>query len=444
VSLRGPSGAVRDPQGPDGPLLRRVRWRLVAWSAGATLVVLAIVGVAIYVAVDRSLAANGQQQLQARADNVERFLSASGDGRRPPVELAVGGPSSGTFAYIVLPHGQVLGPAGVQVAGLPDAAGVAAAQAGAADVREVTDDGVPFRVLSQPVQVGGSTVVVQVAQETTSERQTLQLLTFVLLLTGLLGILGSVAVGFVYAGRALVPIRDALRRQREFAADASHELRTPLTVIRASVEHLERHPEAKVAEVGDTLEDLQAEVDHLTALVGDLLMLARTDSGVLELELAPTDLATAAEEAVGSAGALATKAGVHLVLDPAPVPITGDPARLRQLVTILVDNAIAHTPSGGAVTVRVRTTGAWGQLDVEDDGPGILPEDLPRVFDRFYRSSGAPSGGTGLGLSIAAWIVERHGGTIEAANRLEGGARFTVHLPANGPRTSGQNAVVTA
>jgi signal transduction histidine kinase len=122
-----------------------------------------------------------------------------------------------------------------------------------------------------------------------------------------------------------------------------------------------------------------------------------------------------------------------VLVDPAPAELSGDPARLRQLVTILIDNAIRHSPKDGRVLVRVRTEGADAALEVEDDGPGIRAEDLPRLFDRFYRAAGAPGGGTGLGLAIAAWIVERHDGRIEAANRPEGGARFTVRLPTTRP-----------
>jgi signal transduction histidine kinase len=99
---------------------------------------------------------------------------------------------------------------------------------------------------------------------------------------------------------------------------------------------------------------------------------------------------------------------------------------------ILVDNAIRHSPTDGRVAVEVRSDGAGASLVVEDDGPGIRPEDLPHLFERFYRANGAPGGGTGLGLAIAAWIVDRHGGEIEVANRVEGGARFVVHLPAGG------------
>jgi Signal transduction histidine kinase len=118
-----------------------------------------------------------------------------------------------------------------------------------------------------------------------------------------------------------------------------------------------------------------------------------------------------------------------VVVDPVPAEVSGDPARLRQLVGILVDNAIRHAPPGTRVDVQVRTDGTDALLTVDDAGPGIRPEDLPHVFDRFYRAAGAPGGGTGLGLAIAAWIVERHGGRIAASNRDGGGARFTVRLP---------------
>ena len=118
-----------------------------------------------------------------------------------------------------------------------------------------------------------------------------------------------------------------------------------------------------------------------------------------------------------------------LVVDPVPAEVSGDAARLRQLVGILVDNALRHAPNGSRVDVRVRTEAGDAVLVVEDEGQGIRPDDLPRVFDRFYRAAGAPGGGTGLGLAIAAWIVERHGGRIAAANRDPRGARFTVQLP---------------
>jgi signal transduction histidine kinase len=123
---------------------------------------------------------------------------------------------------------------------------------------------------------------------------------------------------------------------------------------------------------------------------------------------------------------------VRLVVDPEPAPVTGDPARLRQLVMILLDNAIRHSPTGGEVRIIVRpvadAAGAM-TLAVEDDGPGVRAEDAAYIFERFWRAPGAPDGGTGLGLAIARWIAEGHRGGITVTSRPEGGARFEVRLP---------------
>jgi two-component system sensor histidine kinase CiaH len=274
----------------------------------------------------------------------------------------------------------------------------------------------------------------------TSEVRTLGVLVVVLVLGGVVALVVAIAAGAGYASRALVPIRrslvaqrESLRRQREFAADASHELRTPLAVIRASVDDLERHRDAPVATVGTALDDIRAEVDQVTALVDDLLLLARSDSGALALERIPLDLGDVASSGASALATLATERGVAVTVDPEPADLLGDPTRLRQLVVILVDNAIRHAPSGGTVGVVVRRVGTHAVLTVDDDGPGISPEDGPRLFDRFYRAAGSPSGGTGLGLAIAAWIVDAHGGSIAATNRAEGGARFSVRLPLGGP-----------
>jgi signal transduction histidine kinase len=165
-------------------------------------------------------------------------------------------------------------------------------------------------------------------------------------------------------------------------------------------------------------------------MVDDLLLLARSDSGAVVLERLPVDLGDVASSGASALATLATEHGVSIQVDPAPTEIAGDPARLRQLVVILVDNAVRHSPAGGVVTVGVRVDGAEAVLDVEDEGLGIRPEDGPHLFDRFYRAPGAPGGGTGLGLAIAAWIVEAHDGRIGATNRTDrAGARFTARMP---------------
>jgi signal transduction histidine kinase len=224
-----------------------------------------------------------------------------------------------------------------------------------------------------------------------------------------------------------VPIRESLRRQREFAADASHELRTPLTITRAAIAELARG-RADPAVVERAIGDLDAGTTRLEQLVGDLLLLARTDAEAIELQPVATDLAHLAAEATESLEQVAATRGIRLVLDLQPVPIEGDETRIRQLVAILVDNAIRHSPDRGRVVVAVRP---GATVSVEDEGPGLRVADTERIFERFWRAPDAPPGGTGLGLAIARWIVERHRGSIVAGNRLGGpGARFVVRLPA--------------
>jgi two-component system, OmpR family, sensor histidine kinase CiaH len=439
----------------DSRLLRHVRRNLVLWSGGTTLVILLVLAVALYLAVAGSLANSATAQLDSRFDQVKSSLT----GQRPdpgesgPYGFLFGGGGGGTIALAVDANDQVLAQPGFRVpTGLPDMDAVAAARTNGRDVRNIEltshaigPDGAttavdtPARILTEPVAAGGSTYTVQIIGDRIAEERTLQVMLVVLLAGGAVVLLVAFGFGTLYARRALVPIREslaaqrvALRRQREFAADASHELRTPLTVIRSSVEHLTRHRDEPVAAVGSALEDIDDEVRHMTAIVEDLLLLARSDSGAVALEHVPVDLGDVASDGASAMGKPATDRGVRVVVDPQPAVVAGDPARLRQLVMILVDNAIRHSPADGRVGVAVRAEGTGASLVVEDDGPGIRPEDMPHVFERFYRAPGAPGGGTGLGLAIAKWIVDRHGGQIEVANRTEGGARFVVSLPATG------------
>jgi signal transduction histidine kinase len=434
----------------DGRLIRGVRWRLVLWSGLTTLVVLAVLGVGLYVVAASTLEANGIQQLRSRLEPIvaqveNPRLRPSG----PEYGFIFGGSSSGTYAIAVDEDGRNLS-RGDLPPGLPVDAALAAAETTGADLRLATlqtvgpDDRpalVPVRVRTERV-VGpiAGVVYIQVIQDRTAEQQTLDAIRTVLIVGGLVVVLVAFGFGTFYARRALVPIREslvqqraALRRQREFAADASHELRTPLTVIRSSVEHLRRNPrEAAGATSVEALDDIDAEVANLTALVEDLLLLARSDSGAIGLTRLPVDLGDIAADGAGALAKAAAGRSVHLALDPEPAMVEGDHARLRQLTVILVDNAIRHSPSGGNVRVRVRSDRREATLEVEDEGLGIRPEDMPRVFERFWRAPGAAAGGTGLGLAIAKSIVDLHEGRIVVSNRPEGGARFTVRLPVAG------------
>ena len=436
--------------GDEARLIRRVRWRLVAWSGVSTLVVLLVLGATLYAVTASTLAGASITQLDNRVEPwVARLAGKGPDGDdRPGFGFQPG--NGNTFLFAFDDNGTQVGlegERGVALEGMPDPGGLAAAR-DADDGRDVRTVDVklgsstfPARLLTQRATYvqDGKTYFLQALQDRSTEVATLQSLLVTLLVGGMVVVVVAFAFGAAYASRALVPIRQsleaqrvALRRQREFAADASHELRTPLTVIRSSVEHLQRHRDDPGAQSGEALEDIDAEVTHLTTLVDDLLLLARSDSGAVALDAVPLDLGDVAFDAAGTLGRAAEAKGVRVVVDPEPAMVIGDPARIRQLVMILVDNAVRHSPRGGEVTVQVRAAGAIAAIEVSDQGAGVRDEDMPHVFDRFWRASGAPSGGTGLGLAIAKWIVDRHRGRIGVANRPGGGASFRVELPARG------------
>jgi two-component system sensor histidine kinase CiaH len=436
----------------DARLLRQVRLRLVAFSGGSTLLVLLALGIALYVSVASSLQATGVTTLESRADDLTALIRGRPPGPGDSPGDIIFGSGGSTFAIVIAPDGTAIGPRQFDIpVGLPDRAAAEVADNAGRDLRlsTITVQGfrkqpaitVPVRQLTVPADSPQGRFLVQVVQDRTSEVRTLESLVIVLVVGGLVVVLVAAGFGAVYARRALVPIRDslvaqrsALRRQREFAADASHELRTPLTVIRSSVELLRRNAGRPVAEVGDALTDIDAEVAQLTGLVDDLLLLARSDSGAVALERLPLQLDDVATEAAAALAKPAADAGVRIEVDPTPTPAVGDPARLRQLVTILLDNAIRHSPRDATVLVAVRPVADGASLAVDDAGPGVHAEDRERVFDRFWRAPGAPAGGTGLGLAIARWIAEHHHGTITVQASDAGGARFEVRLPA-GPST---------
>jgi heavy metal sensor kinase len=219
-------------------------------------------------------------------------------------------------------------------------------------------------------------------------------------------------------------------------ADASHELRSPLGAMRAAVEIALQKPRG-VEEYRNTLATLGEQCERLTSLVNGLLLLARADAGEVPLRREPTDLSSLGREVVELFDPLAEEKGIRLVTEAHDgVTVMGDPSRLRQLVTNLLDNAIRFTDPGGSVTLRVDPGKDHAMLVVRDTGPGIPPEHLPHVFERFYQADAArTSGGCGLGLSICRWIAKAHGGWVEAGNVEGRGAEFKVTLPVK-PGTS--------
>jgi signal transduction histidine kinase len=226
-------------------------------------------------------------------------------------------------------------------------------------------------------------------------------------------------------------VAQALQAQRRFVGDASHELRTPLTTIRGNLELLRREPPIGESDRRAVLSDTIDETERLARLVNDLLALARADAG-WQPALDPVAVDALVEEVCRQARLLAPDRPI--VADVSrDVTVVANRDLLKQVLLILVDNALKHTPPSGAVTIAAMAEGEQVALGVRDEGPGIAPDMLPHLFERFYRGDSARTeGGTGLGLAIARALVEAQGGAIAVESCAGAGSVFTVRLPRDG------------
>ena len=237
--------------------------------------------------------------------------------------------------------------------------------------------------------------------------------------------IGDLVVSF---NQTLERLESLFTSQQRFLADVSHELRTPLTVIKGNVDLMRRMKQADEESLGS----IDQEAGRLTRLVGGLLMLAQAESGKLTLVLKPVELDLLLTEVFTEMCILAgNKVHVHLnEIDQ--VMVNGDRDRLKQVLLNLVANAIQYTPQGGDVFLSMSKISDQARIIIRDTGPGIPAEDLPHIFDRFYRAeksrTRSTSGGFGLGLSIAHWIVEHHGGQIKVESKDGKGTTFVIWL----------------
>ena len=414
--------------------------RLALLNAAVVMATIALVGGTTYVLLRESLNREADGALDARARVAEaawadlfgaatlpEAVNEAGEAgeadepehdeeheREEARELLASGD---ILLFAVDANGDLLANArGVTIPGFPAVAGVRAALAGAVDTRSINVGNRSIRVYTSPVRSDGRIVgAVQAARDDWEHQTELQLVGRMSLIGVGLGAVVAVPSGLFLARRAMRPIDLAFARQRAFVADASHELRTPLTLIRATTEYVQRLPDASPA-VREELGAVLDEVDATGRMVDDLLVLARIDSDELPLRRQRTDLGELVRGSTAALAPLAEAAGLALTVSAPPGALADvDPDRIRQVVRILLDNAIAYTPAGGTVHVSVDRHASRARIAVADTGVGIAAVAQARVFDRYYRADRARSratGGTGLGLAIARALVQAHGGEI--------------------------------
>jgi signal transduction histidine kinase len=300
-------------------------------------------------------------------------------------------------------------------------------------------------VASSPAVQSGSLVVLQVARSPSVVQGIVARLALVLVITGLGALVLAAAGGLYMSRRAMRPVQEAFGRQRTFIADASHELKTPLTLIRADAEVLSRSlddPE-QASDNRELIDDLLGETDRMSAVLSDLLLLARLDVDKISVSREPFELALVLSETSERFAARAVAEGKNLEVEHSgKLPARGDAERTGQTLAAILDNALRFTPPEGTITVEGEATDKRIKATVTDTGPGIPPESLDRIFERFYRADthsaartrGPSGGGTGLGLAIARDLARAQGGELIVENVPRGGARFTLTLPSSSKR----------
>lgn len=452
-----------------------VRWKLTTWYGAYLALVLLILGVGLYAGLRDRLYQSLDEQVAVQAQLARQSLELGGGEPRLPDTLTL--LDDDAAVRILSTDGEVTSERGPGFDHEPvDSARVRSALDGETVTDSVRGEESELRLMTSPVREGPRVVaILQVALPADDVQESLGQMVSLLLIAAPLMLVLAVAGGYLLAGRALSPvvtisrlaarigerdlserigldlpddelghlaatfdamlarIEDAFERQRRFSGDVAHELRTPLGSLRAQVDVALSRPRLP-ADYRLALQRLDVDLERMTRLVATLLTLARVDSGQLAPEAAAFDLAETiemvSEHYAGSAG----EAGIALHLDSASTRVVADEALLIQVMVILLDNALSHTPAHGRITIGCRPEGARVRLWVADTGPGIPPEHRARVFDRFYRVDTGRTreqGGTGLGLAIAKAIVEAHRGTIEVSG--DPGARFDVVLPAIHP-----------
>jgi signal transduction histidine kinase len=242
--------------------------------------------------------------------------------------------------------------------------------------------------------------------------------------------------GYVLVRKSTAPVEHTMESMRRFMADAAHELRTPITVLRSRAEVALQRPRDPTHDE-EALRGVERESERLSRIVDDLLILARADAGERRPRRKRIYLDDIADDAAGAARAMAVACGVTLAVETfEEAVVLGDPDLIRQLLMIVLDNAVKFTPPGGRVGIGVSAPDGRALVEVRDTGIGIPSEHLPHIFERFYRGdparARAATAGAGLGLAIARWIAEVHGATIDIVSDAGRGTRVAIRFPQAG------------
>lgn len=299
-------------------------------------------------------------------------------------------------------------------------------------VSEISADGKTYRVCTTFFTFRNKPGIIQVVDNITMEKDMLAKLMYTLLLFGFASSLVLFGISWLLAKKAIKPIKASWEKERRFIADASHELKTPLTIIRANLDIPINEMDPDNSEHYLWIKNAYDETENMQHIVNELLELVKIDSGYQNISKASCDLSEIANQAANQFQPLMEEKKLEIIKTIEENAIVcGNKEKLRQLIVILLDNAFQYT-SFGHIEVSVKKDGHSAVLSVSDTGVGIASEDLPYIFDRFYRADAArirKERNLGLGLSIAKGIVDMHHGKIEVSSMIEKGTTFKVILP---------------
>jgi signal transduction histidine kinase len=315
---------------------------------------------------------------------------------------------------------------------IPDRSALSTAMLRGDDLRTVIlPDGQRARILTYRLERGAHPAAVQLGRLLTDQERVLQRLLMGLLALGGISVVLMGVGSWWLAGRSIRPARQAWEGQQAFIANASHELRTPLTLLRATAEVAVRSLPADDSDRRALLADVLQECDHMSRLVEDLLLLSRLDADGLKMKRVVIALPSLLADVERQVGRAAEQRHIQVAAEGVSGAIWGDPTRVRQVLLILLDNALRSMQAGGVIRLTTEPHGRYTRVNVTDTGCGIAPEHLPHLFERFYRadSAGRDDGGSGLGLSIVKALVEAQGGQIAIESQLGKGTRVVVALP---------------